>query len=266
MDKAEQTQEVKEKLYYLTKQFVYKYQPRYYKQYRGDLEDLVLDFYCQFLTPKSRIKGQEKSLLDRYDVSKKPIGFSEELYFANLVKVSVQRMLIDRSRQDHYRILSIDKFLEAYGDMFVENFNLSVVPSDDSLDFNHFLLSYHKMSPALKQSLRQIYQECRNSLSESFTKVFDLLFCTFLTITLTDGTLCLVQQVTPKTVCAFISSYNMVLDFDRHTGICRSSKDLSIDSSSLVKVNKYPKYHSSLSRTEFEDICRTSSYKYVVNY
>lgn len=54
MKRSEQTEAVKVRLYRLTDQFVKKYVWRYYKQFTGDIDDLIMEYYVEFLTPKSR--------------------------------------------------------------------------------------------------------------------------------------------------------------------------------------------------------------------
>ena len=121
MTKQQQTEEVKVQLFHLTLQFTRKYQPRYYYQYRGELYDLAMEFYCDFLTPKGRSSVKE-TLLDKFDPSITTLPY--------LVKVSTIRKLIDRSRADSTPILSIDALIESYGDLITKTFNLSTSPLD----------------------------------------------------------------------------------------------------------------------------------------
>ena len=84
--------------------FTKKYQPLYYAQFRGDLYDLAMDFYTEFLTPKARV-GVKQTLLDKFDPSITTLQY--------LLKVSVQRKLIDRSRRDRHCVVSLDEVLDA---------------------------------------------------------------------------------------------------------------------------------------------------------
>lgn len=91
MTEQEQTEQVKLELYKLTEQFVKKYQWQYYKQFKGDINDLVGDFYADFLSKKGRGSVKE-SLLDKYNPDVTSLAY--------LVKQSVIRKLIDKSRGD----------------------------------------------------------------------------------------------------------------------------------------------------------------------
>lgn len=259
MRPEEQTAQVKEELYKLTLSFVRKYQPKYYYQYRGDIEDLASEFFCQFLTPKSRIKGKEETLLDKYDSTITSLPY--------LVKVSVIRMLIDRSRADSVKIKSIDHFVDEYGDLMIKTFGLStesLTDDIDSLEFSSDFLHkiYSKLSLLDETTLNNIskqYYEVRNVLNASFRKVFDKLFpkegiLTLQAYTGTQFEYCKCQQITSKTVCILIG--NKVVDFDRITGKSRNSthKNMFLSDNALDIVLGYKVYKSGLSRVEMETL------------
>lgn len=263
MEKSKQTPEVKEQLYKLTLQFVRKYQPRYYKQYRGDLEDLASDFFCQFLTPKSRIEGKEESLLDKFDLSKKPPQLTPEVFFANLVKVSVQRMLIDRSRRDCYRHTSIDKFIDEYGDLFTKTFQLTTEADEelkefdvDNITFSKSFLDeakskYNCLSASARKAFTSAYNECREVLSGSYRKLFDYLLAEDILYLQVDKEWCPVQQVTSKTAVLFIPSIKKMVDFDRFTGVARGKYEMNLSLDSIAYLSEIDVYKQSLSRIEF---------------
>jgi len=104
ISKEEQTPQLKKELYDMVLTFVRKYQPLYYAQYKGDIRDLASDFYVEFLTEKGRGNKPKESLLDKYDPNITVLPY--------LVKVAVQRALIDRSRSDKGEI----NYLENYDD------------------------------------------------------------------------------------------------------------------------------------------------------
>lgn len=91
LSEAEQTPELKKELYDMILPFVRKYQPIYYAQYKGDIRDLASDMYVSFMTRKGRGEKKE-NLLDKFDPSVTVLPY--------LVKVAVQRKLIDYSRSD----------------------------------------------------------------------------------------------------------------------------------------------------------------------
>lgn len=163
-------------LYNLTMKFTEVYQPRYYVQYHGDVHDLSMDIYEDFLTPKSRVKGQEKTLLDRYDTNLKPADMTEEAFFANLCKVSVTRKLMDRSRVDRYQFSSLDAMIDEFGDLCCpvedEDYMEGVAKVKDRL--RDFADAFRGLKPGERRRLRAAYNgiEVKDSLYQEF---FDML-------------------------------------------------------------------------------------------
>lgn len=171
MKKEEQTVEVKVRLYNLTLMFIKKYKWRYYKQYRGELEDLAMDFYEQFLTAKSREKGKEQSLLDKFDPSITTLEY--------LVKIAVQRMLIDRSRHDCRPIKSIDRFTDAYGDCITKTFALYSTEDEEEghvADTRVFTrtevavmkMKWYELSEKARETITKQFEEVKGVLSEPY--------------------------------------------------------------------------------------------------
>lgn len=166
--------EKKEELYKLTEQFVRKYQPQYYKQYKGDLQDLVSDFYAEFTTKKSRVAGKEESLLDKYD--------ENITSFPYLVKVAVQRMLIDRSRKDKGERNITEKYDEETGELSLD-YLASTDPEDDNdiqledIEFSDEQIlelrdRWDEMSDEQKKPIINYYNEVKNVLAPNFKKLF----------------------------------------------------------------------------------------------
>jgi len=263
MEKSKQTDEVKVRLYNLTLQFVRKYQPRFYMQYRGAQEDLAADFYVQFLTEKSREEGKEESLLDKYDSTITSLEY--------LVKISVQRKLIDRSRQDSHPLKSIDHFIDEFGDVMLKSFGLSTEDEDPPVDNRQFSTEFmcsvaarfDSLSESAKRSIQKRYSEIRDVLCRSYRDLFDqvidlndpleddLITELFVYLESDAGRVwCPVQQLTPKTVCCLY--HNKVLDFNRFTGVCRHKGiDLSVSSSSLNRLAEIDVFKSGLTREQF---------------
>lgn len=269
MLKSEQTKEVKIHLYNLTRNFVYKYIHQYYKQYQGDLDDLVSDFYIQFLTPKARIKGKEQSLLDKYDDSITSLEY--------LVKVSVIRKLIDRSRSDKGKV-SIDKRWDDCGDMTAIIFGLyDDQDADETVDSKEFTKSAYKeverhwnaLDAYHKQVLQNKYAECRSALAINYRNLFDAVIgkkeeskpVEVLTLFVLDEDHleeCKVQQVTDKTIVAYFD--DKCYDFDRFTGLARKKelkdRGICIEEESLEYIGEhYAKsvYKSGYSRKQFDE-------------
>lgn len=164
--------QLKARLYFLTRQFVYKHQRHYYIQFQGDLNDLASEFFVDFCTRKSRTPGQEQNLIDKYD--------SSVTSFEYLVKQAVIRKLIDCSRQDSYRKVSIDKFQSEYGDAIAQTFGL-VSKEDQTVDSREFsdievyqaISSLEDMEPRLQKHWYRQFLECRLVLAESYRLLFD---------------------------------------------------------------------------------------------
>lgn len=164
---------LKARLYQLTHQFVFAHQFTYYKQFRGDLRDLVSDFYYEFLTPKSR-KGPELTLIDRYDFT----ITSFEYY----VKNAVIRKLIDQSRQNPFQ-LSIESLTAEHGDSITRTFHL--VSPEDSLDDNIseeqlalYRSRFSRMAEISRQAIISEFQISKNYLSPRLRDWFEDLIAT----------------------------------------------------------------------------------------
>lgn len=172
---------LKLRLYNLTRQFVLKHSHHYYQQFRGDLQDLVQDFFIDFITPKCRPGGRKETLLDKYD--------SSVTSFEYLVKNAVIRKLIDRSRKDRTVSLSIDNLQEEYGDVITETFQLVesqqhsglqefVDPSVDERIFTedeveYYRTKFEKLSENVRQSFVREYYKVRNVFASGYRNLFD---------------------------------------------------------------------------------------------
>ena len=166
VSKELQTDEMKMRLYNLVRQFVYKHQKHYYPHYTGDVEDLVHTIFVELMTPKSRIKGQEKSLLDRYDPDSMPAGFtSEKDYFANVVKSSTIRKLIDMERSDKREKTVSNNYDEKTGETTLDwLFNKLNKPDED--------LSEVEFTPDTIFQLRDLYDEMPSRSKKKFLEYF----------------------------------------------------------------------------------------------
>lgn len=230
MTKQQQTDDVLVELFKLTLQFTRKYQPRYYYQFRGEVYDLAMEFYCEFLTPKGRGEVKE-SLLDKFN--------PEITSLAYLVKVSVQRKLIDRSRADRVQVLSIDEMIESYGDVMQKTFNLvdevEEVP-DDAYYTKRLLSAFSNLDVFTKNNLvSRLYCEC-SPLVKILKPVFQYI------------NNCPIQQVTDKTVVVFIPSFHKCINFALSDGHPRGGVRLpSLDTTGLTQ------YHSGFDRDVFEE-------------
>lgn len=232
MKKEEQTPELLVELCKLTVMFTRKLQPRYYYQYRGEAYDLAMEFYCEFLTPKGRGEKKE-TLLDKFD--------PEVTSLAYLVKVSVTRKLIDRSRADKSDIVSIDRLVDEYGDLITKVFNLVERPDDEELMADEFF------KRRLVQSYEKLDEFTRNSI---YAKLYDVAsqFCEVLRPSFMYVHGCPVQQITDKTVVLFVPDLHRCINFALDDGHPRGKvRPFVIDTKGLVQ------YHSGFERELFEE-------------
>lgn len=267
--KAEhQTEALKVRLYDLTLSFVRKYQSKYYKQYTGELDDLAMDFYCQFLTPKSRVLGKEETLLDKYDDTITSLEY--------LVKIAVRNMLIDRSRSNPGWSVSIDKFVDEHGDFMNGVFGLSVEQEDDDhvdtrIFAEDFIITAAARFDSLTEKAKGVvvkqYMEVKAILSPNYQELFDAVIKVApkapepikeelkLSVQVDGETvLAPVQQVTAKTVCCLVSG--SIKEFNRITGEARGKayKGLCLIEESLNSITDLGVYHSGLDRDKFLEV------------
>lgn len=99
MKQEDQTEQIKLELFKYTELFTKSLIAKKFRTLRGKEEDLAAKFYSEFLTAKSR-NGNDESLLDKWDPNK--------LTLPALVKISVNRMLIDTIRKKSLSEVSMD--------------------------------------------------------------------------------------------------------------------------------------------------------------
>ncbi len=171
LSKEEQTDPLKKDLYNMVRQFVYKYQRHYHPHYKGDLIDLVSDFYIEFLTPKSRVKGKEESLLDKYNPEITSLPY--------LVKQSVIRKLIDRERTYKGEINYAEKYDEDTGDLSLDFLANKVDSSKNAEDIElteeqieQLKEKFNAMPTRTKNDFMKDYKEAMKVMSPYFQSIF----------------------------------------------------------------------------------------------
>ena len=188
-----------------------------------------MEFFCQFLTPKGRGDVKE-TLLDKFDPNVTSLAY--------LVKVSVTRKLIDRSRQDSTKFVSIDALLEEYGDLIATAFNM--VDNDTKIE------SY---TPYKK--LLQKYEELSDlEKNKCFAKLFDVNspICQILTPKIRYYQEYPIQQVTDKTMVLYIPESFQCINFSLEDGHARGK----YRPFKLQRLDFEP-YQSGFERYLFED-------------
>lgn len=116
VSKEQQTDELKILLMKQIKQFVFKYQKRYYPQFDGDLNGLAADIFADFLKPKKHRNGEVFSELDRIDPAKVGNGKwtgSVEKAMATYTQRFVMHSLIDYARGDKGEVRADENYDEA---------------------------------------------------------------------------------------------------------------------------------------------------------
>lgn len=229
----EVTEKLQTELYNLTEMFVRAYQPRYYVQYRGDIRDLVSEFFVQFMTRKSRVPGKEQNLLEKFNPNITTLPY--------LVKVSVQRMLIDRSRSDK-REVNYEAKVDEYGDVILASMNIVDEPSEsiDDFDFDEDELELYKKAWAHKspQQQKEIIAELdmvRNIINPTVVKFIDALIDTHakekttdFTLTTQDGVERVVYQVTPKSFQLIHKESGEIITYNLFTGEARGRRGFTV--------------------------------------
>lgn len=165
-----QTEDLKKELYELVRTFVYKYHTRYFPHYKGDLDDLVGNYYAEFLTPKSRVKGQEKSLLDIYDPSVQTLPA--------LVKVSVIRKMIDGERTYHPTLSFGNERDEETGDVAIDYLAEKIAPQSAEMfslteeEVKIAKEAFESLSPRLKLEFLKDFKKVLPDLEEESRMLF----------------------------------------------------------------------------------------------
>lgn len=240
MEKSQQTDEVFVKLYDLTKMFTKALQPRYFYQFAGDIDDLASEFFTQFVTPKGR-KGAEKlTLLDKYD--------PEVLPLITLVKVCVIRKLIDFSRQNPVRYLSLEHLVDDNGDCIVKAFNLT---SDD--DYENTALTDSRFLLKVINGFNKLSSEEKNTY---YSAVFDSksLLANVLQPDILYIHSCPVQQITNKTVVLYVKPAKRLVGFSVEDGRPRGSfQPFKLTEDELEFVHTIGIYNSKFSRELFQE-------------
>ena len=183
MKKEDQTPELIEKLYFLTRTWVRKEWRNYFYQYDGDIEDLSSDYFLSFMTAKSRKEGEEKTFLDHFDPTVRSLeGFTH---------VCVVRKLIDSSRVRSHQygkcdLISISNMIDADGNGSEEREiqdpvwdELSTLPDemfdDKTFDWNDIRgikQKFYALSERKQEKIKEMAAEKDADLSPEFKEMF----------------------------------------------------------------------------------------------
>lgn len=120
---AQQTDELKLLIYRQIQQFVYKYQPRYYPSYSGDINDLALNIFEEFCRKKKHRNGEVFSELDRMDPSVVGNGQwtgDERKAIATYTQRFVTHSLIDAARLDKHEVTASENYDERHAGLTLD--------------------------------------------------------------------------------------------------------------------------------------------------
>lgn len=123
VDEKQQTDKLKMLIYHQIEKFVLKYQPRYYPAYQGNIEDLIMDTFEEFLRKKKHRNGRVFSELDRLDPSVVGQGHwtaDEAKAIATYTQRFVTHTLIDRARTDKHEVKVSENYDENYGGLTLD--------------------------------------------------------------------------------------------------------------------------------------------------
>lgn len=176
LSKEDQTDELKYDVYKMIIPFVRKYQPIYYPSFKGSLEDLASDFFVKFMTPKSRVLGNEESLLDKFDPKITSLTY--------LVKTAVVRALIDKAREDKGELNYSESYDEETGDLTLDflqgKLTEEEIESIDEREFDEEFIEdirakFRQLPIAQKLDFEEHYDEVKNVLSPNVRELFSYL-------------------------------------------------------------------------------------------
>ena len=162
--------------------------------------------------------------------------------FEYLVKRCVKTRLIDSSRCNPYikTEVSIDSFLDEFGDVVLKSFSLTSEEEQLVEDYSYTKLQlmamrakFLKLSKRGQLSIKTQFDMVKCGLSEKFVSMFEQVVedeeDLEMTVSVVNGTevvVCPVQQVTTKTIVALVG--DSIREFNRFTGELRSKERLPL--------------------------------------
>lgn len=181
--KDKQSEEFKREIYEDIQSFVRKYHTRYYPHYKGELSDLVVDFYADFTHPKKHRNGEVYSEMDRFEYNK--LGGDnwtgdDSKRLAAYIQRFVWHRLIDRERTDKQEINYSETYNEETGDLSLDYLAKLIDEQDDSIEdlvFTPKLVAqakeaYVNMPNHKKKEFLQLYESLKNALPDNMSKLF----------------------------------------------------------------------------------------------
>lgn len=198
-------------LYELTHKFTYALKNKYFIQYDGDLDDLASDYFLSFITPKSRT-GEKLTIYDHYNPDWEINPTWEN--FEGYVRSCVINKLIDSSRlESAHRHVSIDNYIEEFGDIITKTFDLSNEDEQETKDrlsdpkfIAKVIAEYNKLSVDKRnQFFFDLYDSNSTVVKFLRPKIHYVLGLP-------------IYQVTDSNVMVYSKKLNRIVRFDRKDG------------------------------------------------
>lgn len=169
--KDKQSDAFKQEIYEDIQSFVYKYHTRYYPHYKGELSDLVVEFYADFMRPKKHRNGEVYSEMDRFEPDK--LGGSDwtaddSKKLAAYIQRFVWHRLIDRERTDKREVNYSETYNEETGDLSLDYLAKLIDEQDPGIDELVF-------TPKLVSQAKEAYANMPNDKKKEFLKLYESL-------------------------------------------------------------------------------------------
>ena len=179
----QQTEAFKMEIFEDIRLFVLKYQRRYYPAYKGDLDDLIVDYYTEFTRPKKHRNGEVFSEMDRFQYEK--LG-GENWTADNSKKLAayIQRFvmgrLIDSARKDKGEKNYSERYNEETGELsvdFLAKLAAERDPQLEDIEITPELIliardAYDEMPADKKREFLEIYEDENTDIPENLKKFF----------------------------------------------------------------------------------------------
>ena len=179
----QQTEAFKMEIFEDIRLFVLKYQRRYYPAYKGELDDLIVDYYTEFTRPKKHRNGEVFSEMDRFQYEK--LG-GENWTADNSKKLAayIQRFvmgrLIDSARKDKGEKNYSERYNEETGELsvdFLAKLAAERDPQLEDIEITPELIliardAYDEMPADKKREFLEIYEDENTDIPENLKKFF----------------------------------------------------------------------------------------------
>ena len=179
----QQTEAFKKEIFEDIRLFVLKYQKHYYPAYKGELDDLIVDYYTEFTRPKKHRNGETFSEMDRFEYEK--LGgenwtADDSKKLAAYIQRFVMGRLIDSARKDKGEKNYSERYNEETGELSVDFLAKLAAERDPQIEeievTPEMILEardrYDEMDDKKKQEFLELYHEIKNTISPNLRPLF----------------------------------------------------------------------------------------------